>query len=954
MRRSQTALLRARSLAAAGIFILGSVLTAAPSVGAAGRVTAVPRGTTPAAGRTGLVDRAVNVHAAAGRAGARTRPARHVVVRDLAKPTGHERVYHPKVLTPKVAATNVAPKPQAVVPSPLAVTAATVTTTNPATEEASGAGANSGVLEPPDPFVAVGPDHVVQATNAGIRITNRTVGGPTSQPLTAFFGIDQIPGYQAETFDPRVIFDSLHNRWVATESSFDCLTDAQTNVGTGYIDVAISDTADPTGGWGIISLPYPDTAADYPGLGTSTDKVVTSANVFPLAVSADPNSLGCDIDGSTFVGTELDVLNWTQLLGTGNLDVDFLTSYLSNPDIPPGYFTLRPSVQTPALTAPVFGVGLKLSDASVAWFKVTGVPNGTSHASVAVSQTFTGSIDPFDVSVPVPQQPGPDTIASAVDGRPTDAIWQANRLVFVSTAGCGATERDCVRVSELSVSSSTTAPGVPQDMVIGETGRDLYMGGVGFAQNGDLHVVWTGSSTTGGDYPSTYTAYQVAGTTPNAVTGKQKIASGTAAYTGERWGDYVAVAQDPRVPDAVWQAAGYSTGGTWSTRVSQLRTFGGASYVAITPLRVLDSRGSTGGALGGFTASAPKTFPVTGVGTIPVNAIGVTGNVTVVGQQAAGYVAVTPNAVVNPTSSTINFPVGDVRANNFTLPLGTAGKLSAVYKAPAGKKTNVVVDITGYFTAGSTNGTYTTVAPTRILDSRGTGVGLIGKFNAGTGRALQVTGFGGVPAGATAITGNLTVVNQQAAGYLSVTPDVPVGVPPSSSLNFPVGDVRANGLTAALNGAGQLAITYTAPAGKTADVILDVTGYYAAGGGGLLFYPLSPGRLLDSRGTVLTAFSGKFVGGTPHGIPTSGHEGVAAGAQAMTGNLTVVNQTKAGYVADTPTPDAAPGTSTINFPVGDIRANGVTVPLSGGAQALVYIGGSGTTDLILDVTGYFK
>ncbi|HEV7810636.1 MAG TPA: hypothetical protein VGO64_08550, partial [Candidatus Limnocylindrales bacterium] len=343
-----------------------------------------------------------------------------------------------------------------------------------------------------------------------------------------------------------------------------------------------------------------------------------------------------------------------------------------------------------------------------------------------------------------------------------------------------------------------------------------------------------------------------------------------------------------------------------------------------------------------------------GVGTIPSNAIGVTGNVTVVGQQAAGYVAVTPNAVVNPTSSTINFPVGDVRANNFTLPLGTAGKLSAVYKAPAGKKAQVIVDITGYFTAGSTNGTYTTVTPSRILDSRGAGLGLIGRFNAGTGRSLQVTGAGGVPAGATAITGNLTVVNQQAAGYLSVTPDVPVGTPPSSSLNFPVGDVRANGLTAALNAAGQLAITYTAPAGKTADVILDVTGYYAAGGGGLLFYPLSPGRLLDSRSTVLTAYHGKFAGGVPHGIPTSTHQGVAPGAQAMTGNLTVVNQTRAGYVADTPTPTGTPTTSTINFPVGDIRANGVTVPLATGSQALVYIGGSGTADLILDVTGYFK
>ncbi|HEV7809544.1 MAG TPA: hypothetical protein VGO64_03005, partial [Candidatus Limnocylindrales bacterium] len=594
MRRSQTALLRARSLAVAGIFVLGAALTAGPPVAAAARFRAASTSSpSAAAGRTGLVDRVVNAHGAPDRVVGRNRPSRHVVVKNLPKATGHERVYRSPLRTP-IAGTATAPKTQAKAPSVRAVTTASVTTTNPATEEASGSGSTSGVLEPPDPFVAVGPDHVVQATNAGIRITNRSVGGASSLTLSNFFGIDAVGnGYQAETFDPRVIYDSLHNRWVAIESSFDCEPDPShgINIGTGYIDVAISDTADPTLGWGIASLPYPDTAPDFPGLGTSTDKVVASANVFTLQAGG---ALGCDINGAGFIGTELDVLNWSQLLGTGNLDVDFLTSYTNPADFPNAYFTLRPSVQMPAATAPVFGVTENLSNAGVSWFKVTGVPNGVAHASVAVSGTFTGSIDAFDTSVPAPIQPGPDTIAGAVDGRPTDAIWQNNRLVFVSTRSCdpagGATEdRDCVRVSEIGVSSTTSAPPITQDMMISEDGRDLYMGGVGLAQNGDLHVTWTGSSATGGDFPSTYTAYQVHGTTANALTGKQKIASGTSAYGGERWGDYVGLAQDPRVPDAVWQAAGYSTGATWSTRVSQLRTFGGASYVAITPLRVLDS-----------------------------------------------------------------------------------------------------------------------------------------------------------------------------------------------------------------------------------------------------------------------------------------------------------------------------------------------------------------------------
>jgi hypothetical protein len=50
-----------------------------------------------------------------------------------------------------------------------------------------------------------------------------------------------------------------------------------------------------------------------------------------------------------------------------------------------------------------------------------------------------------------------------------------------------------------------------------------------------------------------------------------------------------------------------------------------------------------------------------------------------------------------------------------------------------------------------------------------------------------------------------------------------------------------------------------------------------------------------------------------------------------------------------------PATSTLNFPLGDTRANGVTGPLSGpGNVGLVYKTSGGLTHLILDITGYFR
>ena len=72
-------------------------------------------------------------------------------------------------------------------------------------------------------------------------------------------------------------------------------------------------------------------------------------------------------------------------------------------------------------------------------------------------------------------------------------------------------------------------------------------------------------------------------------------------------------------------------------------------------------------------------------------------NVAVVGQTGAGYVAVTPVATANPSTSTINFPVGDIRANGMTVKLGAAGTLSATYKAGGTDTTHLVYDVFGYY-----------------------------------------------------------------------------------------------------------------------------------------------------------------------------------------------------------------------------------------------------------------
>jgi spore germination protein YaaH len=248
----------------------------------------------------------------------------------------------------------------------------------------------------------------------------------------------------------------------------------------------------------------------------------------------------------------------------------------------------------------------------------------------------------------------------------------------------------------------------------------------------------------------------------------------------------------------------------------------GATYVALPPTRLLDSRYGNG-LSGAFGAGAPRTFVVAGRGGVPAGAVAVTGNLTITGGGSAGYVALTPTPTASPSTSTLNFPAGDTRANGVTVTLGPDGTLAAVYMGPAGSAVHVIFDVTGYYIGSPAGATYVALPPTRLLDSR-YGNGLSGAFGAGAPRTFVVAGRGGVPAGAVAVTGNLTITGGGSAGYVALTP-TPTASPSTSTLNFPAGDTRANGVTVTLGPDGTLAAVYMGPAGSAVHVIFDVTGY---------------------------------------------------------------------------------------------------------------------------------
>jgi glucose/arabinose dehydrogenase len=144
------------------------------------------------------------------------------------------------------------------------------------------------------------------------------------------------------------------------------------------------------------------------------------------------------------------------------------------------------------------------------------------------------------------------------------------------------------------------------------------------------------------------------------------------------------------------------------------------------------------------------------------------------------------------------------------------GALSHVFVVPAAASGLTA----GFVPEGGLS--FYTVVPCRALDTRTAGapVAAEGTLN------LTLAGACGIPAGAMAVAANITVWDPGATGHLRAVPPG-LYLPPTSTLNFGAGQVRANFAVLSLLGdpAGVVDLTPVMATG-TVHVIVDVSGYF--------------------------------------------------------------------------------------------------------------------------------
>ena len=254
-------------------------------------------------------------------------------------------------------------------------------------------------------------------------------------------------------------------------------------------------------------------------------------------------------------------------------------------------------------------------------------------------------------------------------------------------------------------------------------------------------------------------------------------------------------------------------------------------------------------------------------------------------------------------------------------------------------------------TTGPTALQFIPLAPCRVEDTRKP-TGQFGgpQMAAKTSREFDIPQSDcGVPPTAVAYSLNVTVVPNAGLGYLTLWPSGQAQ-PSVSTLNSYDGRVKANAaiVPAGTNGGVSVYVS------DQTNVILDVNGYFVPAGthSALEFYPVTPCRVADTRNATSPLGGPSLSGGTSRAFQVqSSNCGIPSTAKAYSLNVTAVPHNTLGYLTSWPTGQAQPLVSTLNSYTGGVTANAAIVPAGTSGDVSIFV--SDTTDVILDVNGYF-
>ena len=392
---------------------------------------------------------------------------------------------------------------------------------------------------PPDTMGTVGNDHVVTLINGRYTVHTKTGVEQTNVSLDTFWtDAGVVP--DRFSFDPRVLYDPSVDRYFA--AAVDNAREANRFL------VAVSNTSNPLDGWtgfGIDADADNSNWADFPMLGLNGDRVVVSANMFPLTASN--------------TRTAFLVLPKNDLLG-GSVANRTLFEDVSSST---AGFTPQPIFDYDYNTGslPI------LSNFDNDFFRRSEIA-GTPSAPSLVAGPF---IDVPDVSDPPnADQPGSKQNLESGGTRLRSNVIQQNGS-FWSVQGTEVDGRAAVQWLEIDTATDT----VLQSGTIADPDLAFIYPSISVNDAGDVVIGFSGSSES-----QFVSAYAVVGATDAGVTtfgNPMLLRAGVDDYETidgvgrNRWGDYTATVLDPTDDGVFWVFQQYASGDDqWAIEATQI------------------------------------------------------------------------------------------------------------------------------------------------------------------------------------------------------------------------------------------------------------------------------------------------------------------------------------------------------------------------------------------------
>lgn len=507
----------------------------------------------------------------------------------------------------------------------------------------------SGGYVPPDVIIATGPNHILEMNNLVGKVFNRQGAAIKTFGLSSFFNSGNL--YLS---DPKVLYDAPSGRW------FSSIITSSNGFASGNVEIAVSNSNDPTGTWQLYQIVVNDFVPDQPLIGVSDDKFIVSANIYA------PLFLGTGQGHTVFEGAQYWVLNKSELLaGAATVDYDSIGPDPSLESVFPVQ-SLSPTTTQYMVTV---GAGdISTSSTSVKLLSITGVPPSTVTVT-STSLTIAAASPPQSII-----QPGTNTsLTTVIDQRVLSASWYKGSLWYGLTDSCIPTgdsqPRSCARLTEL----NTSTPGLVQDMNYGANGQYYFYPAVTIDSSGGLDVIYGYSSAT--IYPSLAVTGQASGASAGTLAPAQVLKQGNADDTSGRYGDYFGAAIDPSYTTTAWVAGEYHSNATgncgycWSTFIGSMT--GVADFaVAASPMYLNIPSGSSG-------TSTITVTPLAGF----KGSVSLTATVSTTG----------PTATLSPAS--LALPPSGTSALTVNVPTNFVGSFTVTVNATSGTVSHVVTVI---------------------------------------------------------------------------------------------------------------------------------------------------------------------------------------------------------------------------------------------------------------------